>query len=53
MLEIEEKIQLYLAKGANEVRTCDNEGSIHYFSHSGQLGKSGKINSAASLKFSF
>ncbi|MFK5892079.1 MAG: Uma2 family endonuclease [Pseudomonadota bacterium] len=41
--EIAEKIQLYLAKGAIEVWTCDNEGSIHYFSHIGELEKSKEI----------
>jgi len=41
--EIAEKIQLYLAKGAHEVWTCDNEGSTLYFSSSGQLKKSNQI----------
>jgi len=41
--EIEEKIQLYLAKGAQEVWICDNEGKVSYFSHSGQLDKSEEI----------
>lgn len=41
--EINEKIQLYLAKGAHEVWTCDNEGKIAYFSHIGQLNKSKEI----------
>lgn len=41
--EINEKIQLYLAKGAHEVWTCDNEGKIAYFSHIGQLIKSKEI----------
>ena len=35
--EIEEKIQLYLAKGALEVWIVDNEGKIKYFSYEGEL----------------
>ena len=34
--EIEEKIQLYLAKGALEVWIVDNSGNIKYFSHEGE-----------------
>lgn len=41
--EIEEKIQLYLSKGANEVWTYDTEGVIHYFSSVGELEKSKEI----------
>jgi len=41
--EIDEKVQLYLAKGANEVWTCDNKGKLHYFSHIGELKKSNEI----------
>ena len=41
--EIDEKIQLYLAKGASEVWTCDNKGNLHYFSHIGELEKSNEI----------
>lgn len=41
--EINEKIQLYLAKGANEVWTCDTKGVIHYYSSIGELEKSKEI----------
>jgi Uma2 family endonuclease len=41
--EINEKIQLYLAKGAHEVWTCDFDRNISYFSHIGQLDKSKEI----------
>jgi len=41
--EIEEKIQLYLAKGAHEVWICDNEGVVSYFSHIGLLEQSEEI----------
>jgi len=35
--EIEEKIQLYLAKGAKEVWIVDNNGNIKYFSSEGEF----------------
>ncbi len=41
--EMQEKISLYLAKGAHEVWLCDQEGVITYFSHGGQLEKSKEI----------
>jgi Uma2 family endonuclease len=41
--EMQEKINLYLAKGAHEVWLCDQEGVITYFSHGGQLEKSKEI----------
>ncbi len=39
-MEMEEKIQLYLAKGANEVWICDSKGKVTYFSHIGELEQS-------------
>ena len=38
--EIEEKITLYLAKGAREVWVCDEDGRITFRNHSGKLKKS-------------
>jgi Uma2 family endonuclease len=39
-LEIKEKIDLYLAKGAKEVWICDEYGILEFFSHVGKLEKS-------------
>ena len=41
--EIEEKVNLYLAKGAKEVWVCGEEGQIMYFSHTGQIDKSKEV----------
>jgi len=41
--EIEEKVNLYLAKGANEVWVCKEDGDIMYFSHAGQIDKSKEV----------
>ena len=41
--EIEEKIQLYLAKGALEVWTVEETGDIKYFSYEGELQNSSEI----------
>jgi Uma2 family endonuclease len=35
--EMEEKITLYLAKGAKEVWLCDLDGAVTFFSHEGQI----------------
>ena len=43
--EIEEKIQLYLAKGALEVWIVEETGKTRYFSYEGELGNSSQINS--------
>lgn len=41
--EIEEKVNLYLAKGAKEVWVCGEDGQIMYFSHTGQNDKSKEV----------
>jgi Uma2 family endonuclease len=41
--EMQEKINLYLAKGAHEVWLVDQEGAITYFSHEGEVDKSKAI----------
>ncbi len=41
--EIEEKIQLYLAKGALEVWTVDEAGNKKYFSYEGKLKESFQV----------
>jgi Uma2 family endonuclease len=41
--EMEEKVQLYLAKGAKEVWVCDDRGQVRYYSHSGQLERSHEV----------
>ena len=41
--EIEEKIQLYLAKGAVEVWIVDEAGQTKYFSYEGELEQSAEI----------
>jgi len=38
--EVEEKITLYLAKGAREVWLCDEKGNVTFADHSGKLKKS-------------
>lgn len=38
--EIEEKITLYLAKGAQEMWVCDSHGQMAFHDHSGELAKS-------------
>ena len=38
--EIEEKVQLYLARGAVEVWVADDTGSISFYSYEGQIPKS-------------
>lgn len=38
--EIEDKITLYLAKGAREVWVCDEQGNVTFVNHSGKLPKS-------------
>ena len=38
--EMEEKIMLYLAKGAREVWLCDEKGNVTFADHSGKLKKS-------------
>ncbi|MCI0475870.1 MAG: Uma2 family endonuclease [Anaerolineales bacterium] len=38
--EMEEKITLYLAKGAREVWLCDEKGNVTFADHSGKLKKS-------------
>lgn len=38
--EMEEKITLYLAKGAKEVWLCDLEGNVQFFSHEGAIERS-------------
>jgi Uma2 family endonuclease len=35
--EMEEKITLYLAKGAREVWLCDLDGNVTFFSHEGEI----------------
>ena len=41
--EMQEKINLYLAKGAHEVWLVDQEGVITYFSYEGQIDQSKEI----------
>ena len=41
--EIEEKVNLYLAKGAKEVWVCGEDGQIMYFSHTGQIDHSKEV----------
>ena len=38
--EIQEKIDLYLAKGASEVWICDKKRVIHFYGHQGKLPQS-------------
>ncbi|MCX7421495.1 MAG: Uma2 family endonuclease [Planctomycetia bacterium] len=39
-MEIDEKITLYLAKGAQEMWVCDSHGQMTFHDHSGELAKS-------------
>lgn len=39
-VEMEEKIQLYLAQGAQEVWLCKESGAMEFYSDEGQLAKS-------------
>jgi Uma2 family endonuclease len=39
--EIAAKIELYLAKGAKEVWTCDAKGKMRFFNAAGEMKKSG------------
>lgn len=41
--EMEEKVQLYLAKGAKEVWVCDDRGQTRYYSHAGEMERSREI----------
>jgi Uma2 family endonuclease len=41
--EIEEKVQLYLAKGAHEVWVVNEDGETAYYTHEGQLSDSRQI----------
>ena len=38
--EMEERIQIYLAKGAQEVWICEVDGAMRYFGHEGERDKS-------------
>ena len=38
--EMQEKVTLYLAKGAREVWLCDEKGNVTFANHSGKLKKS-------------
>ncbi len=49
--EIEEKIYLYLAKGAVEVWIVEETGQIMYFSHEGRMELSSLVSSPISLIF--
>ncbi|MCK5917377.1 MAG: Uma2 family endonuclease [Cocleimonas sp.] len=42
--EMQEKIKLYLDRGALEVWLCDLEGKITYYGHTGQLAHSIELN---------
>lgn len=41
--EMEEKVQLYLAKGAQEVWVCNDQGQVRYYSHIGELEQSREV----------
>jgi Uma2 family endonuclease len=43
--EIDEKIELYLSKGAREVWIVNEDGNIRYYTYEGELEKSNEINS--------
>jgi len=49
--EMNEKIQLYLAKGAVEVWLCAADGSVTHFAKEGQENKSNFTKEAVSLKY--
>ena len=38
--EMEQKIELYLAKGAHEVWVCCEDGDVRYYEHRGRVGQS-------------
>jgi len=38
--EMQEKIQLYLAKGAKEVWICNSDGVVSFYSHAGKQARS-------------
>jgi Uma2 family endonuclease len=42
--EMEEKTQLYLARGAREVWVAGEDGSVSYYAHSGRLEASAEVN---------
>ncbi|MCI5162993.1 MAG: Uma2 family endonuclease, partial [Candidatus Electrothrix sp. AX5] len=41
--EIEEKVQLYLAKGAHEIWVVNQDGDTTYYAHEGKLSDSREI----------
>ena len=41
--EIDEKIELYLSKGAHEVWIVREDGGIRYYTHEGEIEESGEI----------
>ena len=43
MEEMDEKILLYLAKGAHEVWICNDNGQVRYYSHIGELESSEEV----------
>ena len=43
--EINEKIELYLSKGAHEVWIVNEDGKIRYYTYEGEIEKSNEINS--------
>ncbi len=49
--EMDEKIKLYLAKGAVEVWLCAADGSVTHFSKEGQKSRSNFTKEAVSLKY--
>lgn len=49
--EMNEKIQLYLAKGAVEVWLCTADGSVTHFAKEGQKSRSNFTKEAVSLKY--
>lgn len=42
-IEMEEKITLYLAKGAHEVWICNDKGKITFRDHTGEMKKSKRV----------
>ena len=38
--EMEERVQLYLARGAQEVWICEPSGRLRFFAHEGETGRS-------------
>ena len=41
--EMEEKVTLYLAKGAEEVWICEPNGRLRFFGHEGERGQSARV----------